>query len=83
MSFDFANPPVSRVTSDLSGVAILLWGANGTGKTPIACGMPKPYYLAFESGLTGIDGVPYPGKPGRYDRRQQKQKNIFLYIAQE
>ena len=59
MSFDFANPPVSRVTSDLSGVAILLWGANGTGKTPIACGMPKPYYLAFESGLTGIDGVPY------------------------
>lgn len=59
MPFDFAHPPVSKVTDDLAGVAILLWGANGTGKTPIACGMPKPYYLAFESGITGIDGVPY------------------------
>lgn len=57
--FDFSNPPVSRVTADVNGVAICLWGMNGVGKTPVACGMPKPYYLAFEGGLTGIDGVPF------------------------
>lgn len=57
--FDFANPPVSRVTDDINGVAICLWGMNGVGKTPVAVGMPKPYYLAFEGGLTGIDGVPF------------------------
>lgn len=61
--FDFANPPVSQITDDLAGVALLLWGGNGVGKTPVACGMPKPYYLAFEGGLTGISGVPfYPVK---------------------
>lgn len=59
MAFDFAHPPVSQISDDLDGVAILLWGANGTGKTPLACGMPKPYYLAFEGGLTGIQNVPY------------------------
>ena len=57
--FDFANPPVSQITDDLAGVALLLWGGNGVGKTPVACGMPKPYYLAFEGGLTGISGVPF------------------------
>lgn len=59
MGFDFAHPPVSQISSDLDGVAILLWGANGTGKTPLACGMFKPYYAAFEGGLTGIQGIPY------------------------
>lgn len=58
MDYDFAHPPVSEITADLKGVAILLWGANGTGKTPIACGFEKPYYLGFESGLTGIRGIP-------------------------
>ena len=29
MGFDFAHPPVSQISNDLDGVAILLWGANG------------------------------------------------------
>ena len=49
MAFDFAKPLVSKITANLDGVAILIWGSNGTGKTPVATDMEKPYYLAFES----------------------------------
>ena len=57
--YHFGKPPVSQITSDLEGVAILIWGANGTGKTPVAVNMPKSYYLAFESGITGMQGKQY------------------------
>ena len=59
MAFDFSKPLVSKITANLDGVAILLWGSNGTGKTPIACDMEKPYYLAFESGITNRAGINY------------------------
>ena len=59
MAFDFAKPLVSKITANLDGVAILMYGANGTGKTPLATDMEKPYYLAFESGITNRAGINY------------------------
>lgn len=59
MAFDFSKPMVSKITANLDGVAILLYGANGVGKTPVAVSMEKPYYLAFESGITNRAGVNY------------------------
>ena len=56
---DLFAPKVSKVSKDLTGKSFLCWGSNRTGKTSVACSFPKPLHLAFESGLAGIDGVPF------------------------
>lgn len=57
---DIFNPQVSRVARTTDNLVILLYGRNGVGKTPQACRMEKPYYLAFgKSGLEGMNNVKF------------------------
>lgn len=57
---EFLEAPVSRVQKSLLGLNFLIYGKNGSGKTPIACGFPKPYHVsASTSALSGINNVPY------------------------
>lgn len=59
MAIDLLNPPVSKVSMDMAGKTFLIYGTNRTGKTKQATRFEKPVYLAFESGLNGISGVPF------------------------
>lgn len=56
---DIFAPQISKVSYDLAGKSMLIYGSNRLGKTRNACDMPKPCYLAFEAGLGGIPGVPF------------------------
>lgn len=57
---DLLNPQESRVSKSTDGLVICTFGLGGLGKTPVACKMEKPYYLAFgKSGLSGINNVPF------------------------
>ena len=58
--FDLTKPQVSRVSKTTDGLVMLWHGRNGLGKTPQACRMEKPLYLAFgKSGLSGLNNVPF------------------------
>lgn len=57
MGFDIFNPQVSKVSYDLSGKTMLLYGTNSTGKTCQSVRFPKSLVLAFEAGLDGLGGV--------------------------
>lgn len=57
--FDIFAPQISKVSYDLSGKTMLLYGTNSTGKTYQATHFPKPVVLAFEAGLDGLNGVPF------------------------
>lgn len=59
MAFDIFAPQISKVSYDLAGKTMLLYGTNSTGKTFQATRFPKPVVLAFEAGLDGIGGIPY------------------------
>lgn len=52
-------PKKSRVSYDLDGKSMLLYGTNSTGKTFQAARFPKPVVFAAEYGLGGLDDVPY------------------------
>lgn len=57
---DLLNPQVSRVSKNTDGLVITIFGYGGLGKTPVACKMEKPYYIAFgKSGLSGLNNVPF------------------------
>lgn len=57
---DLLNPQESRVAKTTDGLVVTIYGLGGLGKTPVACKMEKPYYLAFgKSGLSGINNVPF------------------------
>lgn len=53
------EPQISTLSYDLSGKTILVYGTNRTGKTKQLTRLPKPCYLAFESGINGIAGIPF------------------------
>lgn len=59
MSFDIFNPQISKISKDISGHMILVYGGNSTGKTKQATRMKKPFYLGFEMGIRTISGVPF------------------------
>lgn len=58
-SFDIFNAPKSVIANGLEGKVILIYGGNNLGKSAQATRFPKPFVIACEMGLNGIDGVPY------------------------
>ena len=56
---DIFNAPKSVIAEGLEGKVILLYGGNNVGKTAQSVKFPKPFVIACEMGLNGIDGVPY------------------------
>lgn len=59
MGIDIFNPEISKVSEDMRGKTMLLYGTNRTGKTYQACRFDKPYYLAFERGNNAIANIPF------------------------
>lgn len=57
--FDIFNAPKSVIANGLEGKIILVYGSNNLGKTAQAVKFDKPFVIACEMGLNGIDGVPY------------------------
>lgn len=53
------KPKKSKVSYDLSGKTMLLYGTNSTGKTFQAVHFPKPIVLAAEYGLNGLKDIDY------------------------
>lgn len=56
---DIFNAPKSVIADGLEGKVILIYGGNNLGKSYQATRFPKPFVMACEMGLNGIDGVPY------------------------
>lgn len=56
---DIFNAPKSVIANGLEGKVILIYGGNNLGKSAQATRFPKPFVMACEMGLNGIDGVPY------------------------
>lgn len=56
---DIFKPKRSAIASGLEGKIIMLYGSNNLGKTYQATRFPKPFVIAAEMGLNGIDDVPY------------------------
>lgn len=59
MAIDIFNAPKSVIADGLEGKVILIYGSNNLGKSAQATRFPKPFVIACEMGLNGIDGVPY------------------------
>lgn len=56
---DIFNAPKSVIANGLEGKVILIYGSNNLGKSVQATRFPKPFVVACEMGLNGIDGIPY------------------------
>ena len=56
---DIFNPQTSVLAAGLEGKTIFLYGGNNVGKTYVTSRLPKPYFLACESGLNAQAGVKY------------------------
>jgi len=56
---DIFNAPKSVIANGLEGKIILIYGGNNLGKTYQATRFPKPFVIACEMGLNGLDGIPY------------------------
>lgn len=59
MSFNIFEPLVSKISKNLNGQMILVYGGNSTGKTKQATRMKRPFYMGFEVGIRTISGVPF------------------------
>lgn len=59
VTVDIFNPQTSVLAAGLEGKTILLYGGNNVGKSYVAARLPKPYFLACESGLNAQAGVRY------------------------
>lgn len=59
MAIDIFNVSKSVIANGLEGKVILIYGGNNLGKSAQATRFPKPFVIACEMGLNGIDGVPY------------------------
>ena len=58
-SVDIFKAQKSVIADGLEGKVILIYGGNNLGKSAQATKFPKPFVIACEMGLNGIDGVPY------------------------
>ncbi|AXF52515.1 MAG: AAA domain protein [Caudoviricetes sp.] len=56
---DIFNAPKSVIADGLEGKVILIYGSNNLGKSYQATRLKKPFVMACELGLNGIDGIPY------------------------
>ena len=56
---DIFSAPKSVIADGLEGKVILIYGGNNLGKSAQATRFPKPFVIACEMGLNGIDGVLY------------------------
>lgn len=56
---DIFNASKSVIADGLEGKIILIYGGNNLGKTYQATRFPKPFVIACEMGLNGLDGIPY------------------------
>ena len=56
---DIFNAPKSVIADGLEGKVILIYGGNNLGKSAQATRFKKPFVIACEMGLNGIDGIPY------------------------
>lgn len=73
--FDLFNPLISEVVAGVEGKMILVYSdENKVGKTKVGTELPKPYYLRFESGLSGISGIPYAPLTSWIDFKQLNRK---------
>jgi hypothetical protein len=59
MAIDIFNAPHSVIANGLEGKVILIYGGNNLGKSYQATRFGKPFVVACEMGLNGIDGIPY------------------------
>lgn len=59
MSLDIFNPSLSVVAKGIEGKKILIYGSNNLGKTYQTSRLRKPYFIAFEKGLSARDGIPF------------------------
>lgn len=57
MAIDIFSVEPHKVSRDLKGYAILIYGDPKTGKTTIASKFPKSLLLAFEKGYSALPGV--------------------------
>lgn len=48
---------VSRISEDIKGKAIVLYGGNNVGKTKQASHLPNPIFLPCEKGMNAINGA--------------------------
>lgn len=58
-NIDIFSAPKSVIANGLEGKVILIYGGNNLGKSYQATRFPKPFVIACEMGLNGIDGVAY------------------------
>lgn len=58
-NMDIFNANKSVIADGLQGKVILIYGGNNLGKSLQATRLPKPFVIACQMGLNGIDGVPY------------------------
>ena len=59
VAMDIFAPQISAVAEGLAGKVFFIYGGNNLGKTYVAARMPKPFFIACESGLNAIAGVRY------------------------
>lgn len=59
MTLNIFEPQKSVVSKGLAGKKLLIYGHNDLGKTYQTARMEKPFFMAFEKGLSAIDGVPF------------------------
>lgn len=59
MAIDIFHASKSVIANGLEGKVILIYGGNNLGKSVQATRFPKPFVIACEMGLNGINGVPY------------------------
>lgn len=53
------DAPKSVIADGMEGKVLMIFGSNNLGKTYQATRLDKPFVIACEAGLSGIDGVPY------------------------
>ena len=57
MAIDLLSIKPNKVSRDLSGYTIYIYGAGGTGKTTLASQLDRALLVAFEIGYKAIPGI--------------------------
>lgn len=57
MAIDLMKLEPQRISRNLKGKFLLIYGREGCGKTTLATQFPKPLIVSFEQGTNGLDNV--------------------------
>lgn len=57
MAIDIFNIQPSKISRDLKGKYILIYGAPKTGKSTFGSKLPRSLFLQFEQGTNALDGI--------------------------